>query len=333
MDEFGFIATLLAPLAAKEKGALGLKDDAAVLSVPSGQELVITQDAITQGVHFIGDEEPGLIARKLLRVNLSDLAAMGARPWGYFLSLMLPASADEAWLKAFAAGLRRDQKEFGMTLMGGDTTRIKGTLALSVSALGLVPKGRALKRSGARAGDGIFVSGTIGDAALGLQVARGEGRGARKDRKSSRSLTLDLRSSLLQRYRLPEPRLALGQALRDIATSCMDVSDGLMQDLGHMCAASRVGAEIRWEDIPLSQAVRAAVKPLKKPHECVLAGGDDYELLFTAPLSLQRTLRTIAGKIETRISLIGQMTKERAIKVLDEKGGKIVLGKSGWRHF
>ncbi len=311
---------LLAPLAAKAKGALGLKDDAAVLAVPRGQELVITKDALTEGVHFIGDEPASLIARKLLRVNLSDLAAMGARPWGYFLALMLPKSAGKAWLAGFAEGLQQDQAEYGITLMGGDTTRTKGTLSLSLTALGLVPSGKALKRGGAKPGDGIYVSGTIADAALGLEVARGKGQA-------------DTRNFLLRRYRLPEPRLALGQALRGVATACMDVSDGLVQDLGHICKASHVGAEIYWEDVPLSDAARTVLGKMKTPHDIILAGGDDYELLFTAPLFLGKKLNAIAKTTGTPVTLIGRVTKASEVKVLDAVKNEIVLKRSGWRHF
>lgn len=319
MDEFGFIASMLSPLAAKEKGALGLKDDAAVLTVPKGHELVVTKDAITQGVHFIGDEPPSLIARKLLRVNLSDLAAMGAMPWGYFLALLLPRSADEGWLKDFCKGLCQDQNEYGITLMGGDTTR-SDTLSLSITALGLVPKGKALKRTGAKAGDGIYVSGTIGDGALGLQAARGRLR-----TKGS--------AFLKRRYQLPQPRVKLGQALRGMATACIDISDGLMQDLGHVCAASHTGAEIYWQDVPLSEAARLALKTIPYPYETVLAGGDDYELLFTAPASMERKLKNIAQSTGTAITRIGHMRKQRGVDAVDAQGRAIMLRKTGWRHF
>jgi len=313
MDEFSFIANLLAPLAAKEKGALGLKDDAAVLTVPRGYELVVTKDALTQGVHFIGNESPDLIARKLLRVNLSDLAAMGACPWGYFLAVMLPESTNEEWLAAFASGLQRDQKEFGVTLMGGDTTRTMGSLSLSLTALGLVPKSKSLKRTGARVGDSIYVSGTIGDGALGLKITT--------DRY------------LLGRYQLPKPRLKLGQALRGIASACIDISDGLMQDLEHVCAASRVGAEIHWKDMPLSKEARAVLASVKNPCEVVLAGGDDYELLFTAPASAKRKLRAIAKATGTPITHIGHVKKGGGVVALDMNGREIVLEHKGWRHF
>jgi len=312
MDEFHFISTMLAPLAT-DKGALGLKDDAAVLAVPADQELVITKDAISAGVHFIGDEPPELIARKLLAVNLSDLAAMGAKPWGYFLALMLPSSSDEKWLAGVAAGLKAAQSDYDISLMGGDTTCTRGPLALSVTALGLVPKGGALLRRGATAGDGIYVSGTLGDAALGLAIAQGK---------------LPSNDFLLSRYRLPQPRVALGKALRGIASACMDISDGLMQDLGHLCAASGVGAEVRYADIPLSDAGSKLAT-----HESVLAGGDDYELLFTVPAPREARLVAAVKNAGTPVARIGTIREGAAVQAFDAQGREIILARKGYSHF
>ena len=212
MDEFSLIAKYFRPLAKDFPGALNLQDDAAHLRIPAGHKLVVTNDAITAGVHFKGDEDAAHIARKALRVNLSDLAGKGATPLCYFLALMLPEAPDEQWLARFAQGLAQDQQEFGITLAGGDTTAIKGPLTLAVTALGLVPDHAMLKRGGAHAGDEIYVSGTLGAAALS-------------------GYTL-----------LPEPRLALGQSLLGVASACMDISDGLVQDLGHLCTASGVSS-------------------------------------------------------------------------------------------
>jgi thiamine-monophosphate kinase len=296
-----------------DKGALGLKDDAALLNVPEGYELVITKDALVEGVHFTGGESPDLLARKALRVNLSDLAAMGARPYGYFLALMLPASTDEAWLQAFAAGLAADQKTYGITLLGGDTTRSLGGLSLSITALGLVPRGQALLRSGAVAGEDIYVSGTLGDAALALQFMTD--------------------SFLQQRYQLPEPRLALGERLRGIASSCMDISDGLMQDLGHICKSSGVAATIYRNRIPLSEAAKLALPLAKNPQEAALAGGDDYELLFTAPSTAAQKLGRIAHETKTAITCIGNTSKGSGARVVDATGKEIVLSRQGYAHF
>ena len=322
MNEFGFIRALLAPLAAREKGALALADDAAIVKVPGGQELVITKYAIAEGVHFIGDEPPHLIARKLLRVNLSDLAAMGASPHAYFLALMLPSTVDETWLQSFAEGLRTDQQIYGMSLMGGDTTRTHGALSLSVTALGFVPAGSALLRSGARPGDDIYVSGTIGDAALGLQAARGTLQVAPSER-----------NTLLERYRLPEPRIKLGVALRSIATACIDISDGLAQDLGHICNASGVHADIHWHSIPLSDAAQSALPFMDKPHDAILAGGDDYELLFTVSPRVAAKLEAIAKVADTRMTRIGRVSEGRGVRVLDAEGKETVLSYKGYQHF
>lgn len=293
---------MLRPLAGE--GAFALSDDAASIRVPDGHELIITKDALLRCVHFIGTEPASQIARKALRVNLSDCAAMGAKPVSYLMALMLPPDTEVEWLESFVQGLKIDQEHFGVTLLGGDTTRTKGELAISITMLGLVPHGEALRRNGAKIGDDIYVSGTIGDSALGLKN-QGD-------------------AFLLQRYQLPEPRIALGQKLQGIASSCMDISDGLAQDLGHICAASNVGAEIFWPQIPLSDAARAC-----DPNpETILAGGDDYELLFTAPASASAQLTALQG-----ITRIGRITEGNSVKILDENNAEITLKRTGYRHF
>lgn len=310
MNEFAIIKKYFAPLA-KAQGALGLTDDAALMTAPAGKSLVVTKDAMVEGVHFVGDESPALIAQKLLRVNLSDLAAMGATPHAYFLALMLP-QADERWLRSFAQGLSAAQKTFGITLMGGDTTK-SPTLSLSLTAVGFVPKGEALKRTGARAGDDIYVSGTIGDAALGLRAAQGKFKDA----------------YLLKRYRLPTPRLMLGSMLLRIATACADVSDGLIQDLGHIAECSEVGAVVEWDKIPLSPSA----KKMKPVPEIIAAGGDDYELLFTAPQKMREKIAAIATKAKTPVTRIGSIRKGRGVKLVDKTGKEITLRKTGYDHF
>lgn len=309
MNEFDLIKTYFAPLAYGFPGSLNLTDDAAVIDVPDGMQLVVTKDAIVEGVHFLGSEDAALIARKLLRVNLSDLAAKGATPLCYLLAVMLPASTTEAWIKDFASGLATDQQEFSIALAGGDTTRTNGTLCLTLTALGLVSQGQMLKRRGARAGDGVYVSGTLGDAALGLLCLQG---------------ALSRNTALEHRYFLPEPRLALGKQLLGIATSAMDISDGLVQDLGHICAASGVGAVIERGCIPLSDVARAAIKHNSASWETILAGGDDYEILFTAP----------EGKVTSLpVTRIGTVVAESSVRVLDESGKDIPIAKRGFTHF
>ncbi|HSU06544.1 MAG TPA: thiamine-phosphate kinase, partial [Acetobacteraceae bacterium] len=238
--EFALIARHFRPLAGP--GALDLADDAAVIAPPSERELVLTVDAMVEGVHFLPDDPPDLVGRKLLRVNLSDLAAKGAVPIGYLMTVSTPRGTPDEWFAGFASGLAQDQALFGVTLLGGDTTSTPGPISLSLTAIGHVAPGKAVRRAGAEPGNGIWVTGTIGDAALGLAVAR-------------RQLS-DPSRTLLGRYRLPQPRVGL--AIGGIASAGMDVSDGLVQDLGHLCRAGNVAAEIEATKVPLSAAAHAA---------------------------------------------------------------------------
>lgn len=316
--EFAFIARRLRPLAAGTAGALGLADDAALLDPPAGQQLVLTKDAMVASVHFLADDPPEAIAQKLLRVNLSDLAAMGAEPIGYLLALARPPAITDDWLARFCAGLAADQAEFGIGLLGGDTVGTPGPLTLSLTALGQVPKGDALRRSGARAGDDLWVSGTPGDAALGLQVLQGKLAAA-----------ADVRRYLIDRYRLPQPRLALGQALRGIASAALDISDGLVADLGHILEASGVGAELRAETLPLSKAARN----LPGAQDAALTGGDDYELLFTAPPERRAEIEALARDLTLPLTRIGQTLPGHELRILDDAGNPILLERAGWTHF
>jgi len=310
MDEFRLIDQYFKPLAAGFKGSLNLADDAAVITPPPGCDLVITKDAITAGVHFIGSEDASLIARKLLRVNLSDLAAMGAAPLAYFLAIMLPKDTKPEWVEKFAEGLAADQREFGIHLAGGDTISTQGPLSFSLTAMGTVPAGKALTRSAAKAGDTIYVSGTLGDSALGLQALR---KGPRND-------------FLEQRYLLPQPRMALGQKLYGIAHAVMDISDGLLQDLGHICKASGVGAKVERHRLPLSAAASALIQKDDRLWDCITSGGDDYELLFTAP----EENRAVAESLGTAI---GTITEGSGITLLDASGCELPVTHSGFRHF
>ncbi|MBV8574051.1 MAG: thiamine-phosphate kinase, partial [Acetobacteraceae bacterium] len=232
--EFALIARHFRPLAGP--AALGLEDDAAILIPPPGQELVLSADAMVAGVHFLPDDPPDLVARKLLRVNLSDLAAKGATPLGYLLTVSAQRGTPDSWFMEFAAGLAQDQAEFGIALLGGDTTSTPGPVSLSLTILGHVAPGTAVHRAGARPGDGIWVTGTIGDGALGLAVAQGR--------------VADPSGFLLARYRLPQPRL--GFVIGGTASAGLDISDGLVQDLGHLCRAGSVAAEIEAALVPLS---------------------------------------------------------------------------------
>jgi thiamine-monophosphate kinase len=320
LGEFERIARFFAPLARPE--GLGLVDDAA--AVPAGErDYVLKTDAIVESVHFLPDDPPERIAQKVLRVNLSDLAGKGATPFGYLLTTVLPARCGEAWLAAFAAGLAADQAEFGIGLLGGDSVATAGPITLSVAAIGTVPAGRMVLRRGAKPGDLVCVSGTLGDAALGLRVRRGE----------LAELSAVERQALVERYQLPQPRVALGPLLLGTATAMMDVSDGLVADLNHICDASRVGAVVELERLPLSPAARVAVACRPALIGAALAGGDDYELLFTVSQDLAATLSAIADAAGVPIAAIGRIEEGDRARVVDGSGREVVLGETGYRHF
>lgn len=311
--EFDLIRRHFAPLALP--AGLDLRDDAAVFAVPSGCELVATTDTIVAGIHYLEDEAPASIARRLLRVNISDLAAMGADPLGYLLSTALPAGVDDAWLAAFAAGLAADQAEFGIGLLGGDTVAARGAAVFGLTALGTVPAGQALRRAGARVGDTIYVTGTIGDAALGLLAAR----------DALPELAPVLAAALEARYRQPEPRLGAGRALRGHASAAADVSDGLVADLGHVCTASQVAAVVESARVPLSPAARAAIAADTGRLVTALTGGDDYELVFTAAGALP--------DLGVVVTAIGRIEAGQGVRVLGPDGAPLALDRAGYRHF
>jgi thiamine-monophosphate kinase len=301
---------------------VGIGDDCALLSLPPGQQLAISTDTLVSGVHFPETAEPSLLARRALRVNLSDLAAMAASPRGFQLALTLP-SVEEDWLRAFSSGLAQDAEAFGCALLGGDTTR--GPLSLTITILGEVPTGRALLRSGAQAGDDIYVSGTLGDAAMALDyIDRPEGAPA----------------FFRDRYYLPQPRLELARLLRRYASAALDVSDGLLQDLGHIVATSAsqsgesLSAHLEMETLPLSPEVIAA-GGLERARQCALQGGDDYEICFTAPVCYREAVRLAGREAGVPVHLIGriQHADEPAIVVVDSDGQPIEIQGGGYDHF
>jgi thiamine-monophosphate kinase len=321
LDEFQRIARFFAPLAGPD--ALGLVDDVALIDGPPGQQLVLTTDAIIAGVDYLPDDPPDLVARKLLRVNLSDLAAKGAAPLGYLLTTILPPSCDEAWLTGFTAGLAQDQAEFAITLLGGDSSATSGPATLSLTALGSVAAGQAILRRGAQPGDFIYVSGTIGDSALGLRALRGTLAG----------LAADERDFLTDRYHLPRPRLTLGRGLVGIAHAMLDVSDGLVGDLNHLCVVSGVAAVLEAARVPLSPAARAALARDGTLLSLVLGGGDDYELVFAAPPGAEKALAALADSLALPITMIGRIAAGSGVRVVDGTGRRIELGATGYRHF
>lgn len=321
-SEFERIERIFAPLAEGFLGAFGLSDDAAIITPPAGRDLVVTTDTIVAGVHFTGDEPARQVAAKLLRVNLSDLASMGAAPLAYTLNIALPDAIGDDWLEDFADGLLAGQKSFGIALAGGDSVATPGALTLTATAFGVVETGCALRRSGARPGDTVWVSGTIGDAALGLAALRGALAG----------LDAAAREALIGRYRQPDPRVELGRRLHGLASAAIDISDGLAADLGHIAGTSGVAATVESSRIPLSAAARAALAADRNLLSAILSGGDDYELLFTAPPELEGKIAVLSAGIGLPLTAIGRIDAGAGVRVLDEAGREIVLDRPGWVH-
>jgi thiamine-monophosphate kinase len=322
--EFELIARHLAPLARGEKGAFGLLDDAALIAPRAGHSFVVTADAVVEGVHFLRTDPAELLARKALRVNLSDLAAKGARPRCYFMTISWPDWVDGPWVDAFARGLGQDQETFGIHLAGGDTTRTPGPLSISITAIGEVRGSTMLRRGGAKAGDWLWVTGSVGDAVLGLKVARDGADGL---------LAAD-RDVLLGRYRVPEPRVGVGMALASVARASIDVSDGLVADIAHLARASRLTVEIRAADVPLSApALRAVGTGLASVRD-LLSGGDDYEIVFTAPPAAAARIRAISRRTGVAVTCIGSCRKGGGdVVVRAADGNPVPFPRPGFTHF
>ncbi|MEN9904728.1 MAG: hypothetical protein RLZZ555_1293 [Pseudomonadota bacterium] len=300
---------------------LGVGDDCALLQPAAGQRLAISTDMLVEGRHFFADVDPAALGHKALAVNLSDLAAMGARPLGFTLALALPRS-DEAWLAGFSRGLFELADAAACPLVGGDTTR--GPLNLCITVFGQVPPGQELRRSGAAAGDEVWVSGQLGDARLALEALQGDCE-----------LAPEMLARVRQRLERPAPRLALGLALRGIASAAADVSDGLCGDLGHILEASGVGAELELDALADSAALSQDLKTRPQPQQmrCALAGGDDYELVFTAPASLRDAVRQAALGAATPVTRLGRITAQPGLRWLDRGGRPLALELTSFDHF
>jgi len=320
-DEFQRIRRFYAPLAGP--GGLGLLDDAALVDCRGGWQLVVTADAIVEGVHYLPEDPPDLVARKLLRVNLSDLAAMGARPLHYLLTTALPAAVGADWIAEFARGLEEDQRQFGVDLLGGDSVATPGPASFSLPAIGEVAVGREVRRSGAQPGDLVWVSGTVGDAFLGLQALRG----------AYPELAPEHRATLIARFQVPDPRVELGLRLAGIAHAMVDVSDGLLADLGHICETSHVAAVVELERLPLSSAARplAAAEPDIRLR--LATGGDDYELLFTSSPDATDTISGFRAELGVPITMIGRIEAGAGARLVDGAGQTITVEAAGYRHF
>ena len=320
--EFELIARYFAPLARTFSGAGGLASDNAFLPADARHDTAVKTDTIVAGVHFLANETPERVAAKALRVCLSDLAAGGAAPLAYQLSLALPKGWQERWVAHFARGLAADQRRYGIVLCGGDTVVTPGPLTITITAFGRVPRGKGLGRAGARAGDELWASGTIGDGALGLLAARGD----------LKRLDAGDRKALEERYRLPRPRIALGRQLIGIARAAADVSDGLLADAGHVAAASRLAAHIERGWVPLSAAARRALAIDPALWAKVLGGGDDYELVIAVPARRAGALRAAAQLARVEVTRIGYMTVGRGVW-LTVDGQATSLPRAGYVHF
>ena len=320
MPEFDLIETIRARAGAQHQDvALGIGDDAALLEPAPGMQLVACTDTLNAGVHFPHGTAPEAIGWKALAVNLSDLAAMGATPAWALLALSLP-QADSAFVDALAAGLALLAAQHGVALVGGDTTR--GPLALTVTALGQVPAGAALLRGGARVGDAVLVTGTLGDAAAGLALAQGR----------LSALAPAVARVLRRRLDYPQPRVAAGIALRGLASACIDLSDGLLADLGHVCTRSGVGAEVDLEALPLSAALQAALAPADA-RQLALAGGDDYELCCSVPPGRLDAALSALRAVGCTGHVIGRITADAGVRVLDARGDPVTPARRGYEHF
>jgi len=322
--EFDLIATLLAPLTADTPEALGLKDDAAVLQPPEGHDLILTKDAIVEGVHYLPTDPPDQIAQKLMRVNLSDLAAKGAKPLGCLLAAGWPVKTTRSWQEAFVRGLGADQTRFGLRLMGGDTVSVPGAAFFSLTAFGSVPHGEMVQRTGAQVGDVIFVSGTIGDGFGGLQAGLNK----------TDDLSAEACDALLTRYRLPLPRMSLAPLLRRFAHAAIDVSDGLIADLSHLCAASDVGACVRIADVPFSTGGREGLSLGLWTWADLVSGGDDYEILAAIPPSRAILFQQEALNVGQDVHPIGTIVAAQdGLSILDPEGLYADIPHTGYQHF
>jgi thiamine-monophosphate kinase len=323
------IIALLAPLTRGHAGAFGLKDDCALLTPEPGMQLVLKTDPVAEGVHFLPGDVAQDIAWKALAVNVSDLAAKGAAPLGYLMALSFPTAPTVDWMTGFVEGLEAAQTRFGCHLLGGDTDRRPGPLTISITIIGSVPRGRMVPRTTARAGDALFVSGTIGDAGLGLDLAKNGGL------KAAWGLSDAAADTLRQRYRRPEPRLVLAAPLRHYASAAMDVSDGLVKDLERMMRASGVAGHLVAAEVPLSDPARKVLAHAPELLSRLITAGDDYEILLAVPKDRASTFAAVAGAAGVPVTPIGRVLQGApALTVEGPDGRPLELPeRMGWDHF
>lgn len=327
-SEEALIAEFLVPLAADFTGAFDLADDCAVIAPRDGDELVVTTDALVAGTHFFADEDAGAIAWKALAVNVSDLIAKGATPLAYLMTLALPEAPERAWLRAFSSGLRRAQELFDCHLAGGDTDRTPNELSVVIAAFGTVPEGNIVRRSGARPGDLVYVSGTIGDATLGLKLRREASLGQRC------GLEKAARDHLDARFRMPVPPIGITTVVRSCACAAMDISDGLVKDFSRLCRASGVGGIIEAARVPISSPARTVIDGGGATLVDLLTGGEDYEVLAAVRPDRAEEFERQAKAARTQVTPIGSIAQvDEGIAVIDAAGLPMHIAKTGWDHF
>lgn len=316
-DEFNLIEKYLAPLAAPE--GLSLLDDAACVPAREAHDQIITKDVLVGGTHFFEGDDPVSLAFKAISVNVSDLAAKGAEPAFYMLGLSLPNEGDtENWLEQFVQGLGKAQDLYGITLLGGDSTSTSGPLTISITAIGYVPAGKMIRRSGAEVGDAVFVTGQLGEAAFALQAILGN--------IAASDVSLDA-------YYNPSAQHLVGQKLRGIASAAADISDGLLADVGHIAKASGVGVHIELGKLPHSDAVKRFIEADPRLVQLIYAGGDDYEIVFTAPLDLLEEVNAISAQYEVKITQIGKIVEGTGVEIIDNIGKTVQVSRRGFNHF
>ncbi|MGH1419994.1 MAG: thiamine-phosphate kinase [Hyphomicrobiaceae bacterium] len=328
LGEANLIQTYFAPLTAGAPGAYGLTDDCASLTPPDGQDLILSTDAVIEGIHFLADEDPASIGAKAIAVNVSDVVSKGARPLVYLMNLSFPSQPSQSWLQAFAAGLRSAQFQYGCHLTGGDTDKTTGPLSVSITMVATVAKGQMVRRNGAKPGDIVFVTGPIGDATLGLRLARGE------NSKMSSGLGPTQISALVARYRRPQPVLNVADILPGHVSAAMDVSDGLLKDFGHLCAASKCGGRLDLAQMPVSDAARTVMSTGNISYVDLATGGEDYVVLGCVAPEKHDALKSVAAKAGVEITMIGQIRPiEEGVQFIDALGQNVSVTQSGWDHF
>lgn len=325
--EDSIIQEFLAPLAVGFPGAFGLKDDCAVIAPPAGHELVVKTDPVVAGLHFLPDAAPEDIGWRALAVNVSDLAGKGAMPVGYLMALALPEAPERAWMERFTSGLGQAQRAFGCHLIGGDTDCRPGPVSISITVFGSVPIGKMVRRGTARAGDHLFVTGTLGDAALGLALLKQPALAQRLGFEQSET------TGVVQRFLRPQPRLALAPLLLAHASAAMDLSDGLMKDCGRMCAASGVAARLQAAALPLSGPLRKAIVKDGAWLKAVAATGDDYEILATIPAARVAAFMKDAATLDFPVTRVGEMCAGHGARMEQPDGSELVFEHTGWEHF